>query len=258
MVNEKINTNNNSLGGIYFMTTLYVKRHLITGLKYFGVTKREGKYFDSYKGSGKYWKRHIRKHGYNVETIIIDIFDDDDPLLVETALKFSRDNNIVESNEWANLKEENGLDGGSVSDVYTEESRKKMSIAKKGKPLTEEHKRKIGEAGLGRTYTEERNRKISENKKGIPRSEETKRKVSETRTGMKVGKQEVVICPYCNKSGGKTGMKLFHFDNCLFNPDVDLSKRKKIKILTCPHCGLEGAAFNMYRWHFDNCKQAEV
>ena len=65
-----------------------------------------------YRGSGKYWLRHIKKYGYNVETKIVGVFENIDEA-TEFALKFSRDNNIVESKEWANLMEENGRDGGS-------------------------------------------------------------------------------------------------------------------------------------------------
>ena len=41
-------------------TYLYVKQHSITGMKYFGKTTRNP---IKYIGSGKYWKRHISKHG---------------------------------------------------------------------------------------------------------------------------------------------------------------------------------------------------
>ena len=37
--------------------SLYVKQHNVTGLKYLGQTKRNP---DTYKGSGKYWKLHVR------------------------------------------------------------------------------------------------------------------------------------------------------------------------------------------------------
>ena len=47
-----------------------------------------------------------------METEIIGLFENIDEA-TEFALKFSRDNNIVESKEWANLIEENGRDGGS-------------------------------------------------------------------------------------------------------------------------------------------------
>ena len=47
---------------------LYVKQHSITGLKYFGKTTKIDPFL--YKGSGKYWQRHIKKYGKNfIETL---------------------------------------------------------------------------------------------------------------------------------------------------------------------------------------------
>ena len=79
---------------------LYVKTHRVTGLKYFGMTRKDDPY--KYKGSGKKWKRHIRKHGYDVTTDIVGMFENIEEAS-DFALRFSKENNIVESNEWANL-----------------------------------------------------------------------------------------------------------------------------------------------------------
>ena len=68
------------------MVTLYIKTHNKTGLKYFGKTKQDP---FTYKGSGLYWKRHIEKYGYDVNTEILGTFSDKSEKLVETALKFS-------------------------------------------------------------------------------------------------------------------------------------------------------------------------
>lgn len=116
------------------MIYLYVKQHAVTGLKYFGKTT----YYDPYKylGSGKYWKKHIRKHGTeHVQTLDVWAFDD-----VQTcstfAIKYSEDNNIVESELWANLCIENGMDG-AVGEKYflgrrhTDETKAKMSASRK-------------------------------------------------------------------------------------------------------------------------------
>jgi len=98
-------------------TYLYIKQHKITKLKYFGkTTKDPNKYF----GSGKHWIRHIKKHGLEIDTIWYQLFTDEKEM-VDFALKFSKDNNIVESIEWANLKEENGLDGGFDKGWWSEE-----------------------------------------------------------------------------------------------------------------------------------------
>lgn len=98
-------------------TYLYIKQHSITKLKYFGKTTKEP---NEYLGSGKFWLKHIKKHGQNcVQTIWYQLFDDEKKL-TNFALSFSKENNIVESKEWANLKEENGLDGGF--DKHTKKS----------------------------------------------------------------------------------------------------------------------------------------
>lgn len=89
---------------------LYIKTHRITGLKYFGKTIRDP---FKYKGSGKYWKLHLEKHGNLVDTEILGIFDNEE-VCKEVAIKFSIDNNIVESSEWANLILEQ-LEGGDTS-----------------------------------------------------------------------------------------------------------------------------------------------
>ena len=54
-------------------TYLYIKTHKTTGLKYFGKTASSK---DSYSGSGKYWLRHLAKHGDNIDTEIIGYFED--------------------------------------------------------------------------------------------------------------------------------------------------------------------------------------
>lgn len=87
---------------------LYVKRHKITGLKYFGMTATKDPYV--YLGSGKYWRRHLRTHGKDIDTTDVWEFDNIESC-EKFALDFSAKHNIVESVEWANLRPENGRDG---------------------------------------------------------------------------------------------------------------------------------------------------
>lgn len=63
-----------------------------------------------------------------------------------------------------------------------------------GKPRTDEVKAKLREANLGKKY-----------------SQETKDKQSKAKLGVK---HEILKCPHCPKSGGKSAMKRWHFDNC--------------------------------------------
>ena len=95
----------------FIPTYLYVKTHNITGLKYFGKTT--GDPF-KYRGSGIYWLRHLKEHGYDVRTDVIGYYMLQEECM-STATQFSKDNDIVnavnENNKkiWANQIIENGI-----------------------------------------------------------------------------------------------------------------------------------------------------
>lgn len=108
----------------FIPTWLIVKKHKKTGLKYFCKTYRYNPI--TYKGSGTVWRRHMKKHGSDVETIWYRLFENKNEL-VKYATKFSIENNIIESNEWANLILENGLDGGNPSTRCTEKQKNQLS-----------------------------------------------------------------------------------------------------------------------------------
>lgn len=117
-------------------TRLYVKEHSVTGLRYFGKTSQQD--IEKYKGSGVYWKNHIKKHGIShVRNIWVSDWFTCKEDLVEFSLAFSELFDIVNSNEWANLMEENGLSGALVGDdnvAKNPEVRKKISEALMGHP----------------------------------------------------------------------------------------------------------------------------
>jgi hypothetical protein len=109
----------------------------------------------------------------------------------------------------------------ATNKIVTDETRQRMSKAGKGRvskykgvPIhSEETKKIIGEAGK-RPCKEETKIKIGLANAGRilpPVSEETREKLSLANTGY-VHKK--VICPYCNKQGGETGMKAWHFEKC--------------------------------------------
>jgi hypothetical protein len=133
-----------------YPTVLYIKQHSITGLKYFGKTTEDDPY--KYLGSGKHWSRHIKTHGKeHIETLWVSEPYTDSDLISEFALAFSKEHNIVQSEEWANLIPETGLDGwvkGATRKPFTGDHRAKMSASKMGnlsrlgKPQTEESKAK--------------------------------------------------------------------------------------------------------------------
>lgn len=136
---------------------LYVKTHNVTGLKYLGKTIKNP---ETYKGSGKRWLNHIKKHGYNVTTEIL-LITESAKEIKDTGIFFSRLWNIVESKEWANLMEETGT-GGRISD----HSINKMSERKKGKTYEE-------------LYGEQKAKILKEKLKNRVVSDETRRKQSD-------------------------------------------------------------------------------
>ena len=188
---------------------LYVKQHSITKLKYFGMTRSNPfKYF----GSGYYWKSHIKKYGKpHIKTLEVWGFDDQE-LCTEFALKFSKDNNIVESKEWANLVEENALSGTPCGRFVSEETREKHRIAAKNisqetrikrsiaaKNMSDdtkqkmrnyalnrpqEHREKIVKSNTGRIFSKEARQNISNARKNM--SAESRLKYSQSRKGKKV------------------------------------------------------------------------
>lgn len=96
-------------------TALLVMQHNVTGLKYFCKTAQLH-WLNYYKGSGKYWKRHLAKNGKDITVGVLGIYYDEQRCR-NAALNFSRENNIVKSDEWANLIEENGLDGAPCGET---------------------------------------------------------------------------------------------------------------------------------------------
>lgn len=162
--------------------TLYIKIHNVTGLKYFGKTTKSNP--EKYMGSGKHWKRHLKKHGYDVTTIVIGKFSDSLECQ-EFAINFSKEHNIVESNEWANLIIENGMDGAPVNHPghkFTVEQIKKMSENSKSMWANEEF-RKIMSQKQKESWTEERKQVQRERLTGAKKPEHSKkmsgRKLSE-------------------------------------------------------------------------------
>lgn len=117
---------------------LYLKTHTVTGLKYLGKTIKKDPH--KYPGSGIHWVRHLKKHGYTYTTEIIRVCHSTDELK-EWGIYYSKLWNIVESDEWANLKEEAG-DAGSPG----QSTRDKISAAGKGRTHSAETKLKMSTA----------------------------------------------------------------------------------------------------------------
>jgi hypothetical protein len=90
---------------------LMIKTHKVTGLKYLCKTSTDNPAKPYvYLGSGKYWKRHLKKYGREVSTEILKVCDTREELVRE-GIYYSKLLNVVCSEEYANMVEERG-DGG--------------------------------------------------------------------------------------------------------------------------------------------------
>lgn len=140
------------------MIYLYVKTHNQTGLQYLGKTTAKDPH--RYPGSGKYWRLHLNKHGFDYTTTIL--FESTDlKEIKEKGIYYSQLWDIVKSNAWANLKEEQG-DGGAIT--HTPESNQKRSGTLKGRTITAEHRRKLSEANKGKYFHSEETKKLAAQK----------------------------------------------------------------------------------------------
>jgi hypothetical protein len=145
-------------------------------MKYLGKTSSKNP--SQYAGSGKYWKRHLHTHGYDVETQIL--FESNNPIEIQRmGVYYSELFNVVESDKFANLKIESG-DGG-WGHLTEEQIQKRYSYAR-------EH----GGTFKGRKHTEITKVKIKEardKQKMLPMSESTKAKISNSLLGHNVSKE---------------------------------------------------------------------
>ena len=98
---------------------LYVMTHDITGLKYLGYTTQDLKY---YNGSGRYWRKHLQKHGTHItKEILLETTDYNK--LVEMGVYYSELWDVVKSvgdnrkKLWANEKPECGIGGGMTDEI---------------------------------------------------------------------------------------------------------------------------------------------
>lgn len=97
-------------------TRLYIKK--LDEILYFGKTIVED--VTKYHGSGIAWSRLVAKRGSDqVLTLWISDYYYDPEEIQQVALNFSEENQIVESARWANLKPENGIDGGWPTNMAT-------------------------------------------------------------------------------------------------------------------------------------------
>lgn len=167
-------------------TALLVMEHNITGLKYFCKTTLLDR-VHRYKGSGVVWTKHMQEHGFDVKVGLLGFYIDEDRCL-NAAKTFSIENNIVDSDEWANLVIETGRMGASMigernpfyGKKHSPEVIEKIRVQKLGKSVNKgayqspEKRAKISASLKGK-----KNQAVALALTGRKLSEETKAKIAE-------------------------------------------------------------------------------
>jgi hypothetical protein len=191
-------------------TILYIKEHSVTGMKYLGKTTNINS-VHTYLGSGKYWARHIKKHGkHHVITKWVSDPFIDQSRLVEFATFISEELDIVKSDKWANMIVENGLDGGSFGHgdeniSKRPEVRKKISEAltgRKGYIPDLDVRKKISDANKGKIRLD-----ISNYKK--PKSAEHAKNIS-----LSSQNRKREVCIHCGTICAVNLLNRWHNNNC--------------------------------------------
>lgn len=167
------------------MYTVYKHQNKTNGKVYVGITmqepeKRWGNNGINYKSSPRFYSA-IQKYGWDNfdHDILFENLTHDEACLKEQELiKF-----------YNSMNREFGYNSTSGGDVFimSEEVRQKLSQSMMGNknglghPCSEEKKRKISEAQKGRTFTEEHKQKLSDaaKQRHVPCSDEKKKKLSQ-------------------------------------------------------------------------------
>lgn len=172
------------------MYYIYKITNKINGKTYIGQHKYK-KLDDNYMGSGKHLKAAQAKYGienFKKDILVFNVSKKEHiDLLEKTFIAAEREKVGVEN--CYNIAD-GGADGSPAKGKHwklSEETKRKISEALKGKPKSEEHKRKMSEINKGKHHSEESNRKRSETmkgkNKGKVRTEETRKKISEANKG---------------------------------------------------------------------------
>ena len=176
------------------MGYVYKINNTINGKAYIGISINEpekGRIRLHLSGHGnRILSRAVKKYGR--DAFIYEILEENvfPELLSDLEVHYISTYNTVVPNGY------NLTYGGERAQIASEETKQKLSEAKKGenhhfygKSLTFEHRRKIGEASKGRRQSVETKQKLSEAKKGnqnalgYKHSEEARRKISESKKG---------------------------------------------------------------------------
>ena len=230
---------------------IYKTTNILSGKYYYGMHSTDD-LDDGYLGSGRRIRYSINKYGVeNHKREIIEFCKNRKELALREKEIINL--NEIAKEDCINLMV-GGLGRPSGFKVSDETRKKLSEVMKNrptdwskvekmkeswtGSHHTNESKRKISESNMGKTHTDEireylsqilherwqddaMRKKYSEsakkrpsNRKGVKLSDDVKNKISQSKKGKKIKPQIRITCPHCNKTGGASTMKRYHFDNC--------------------------------------------
>jgi len=182
---------------------LYRVEDVVRGKFYLG--KHRGRIQQGYWGSGKWISRHIKKYGkqdLRYEVLVVA----DEEYIYDLERRWVTPEFLAANPNCLNLCP--GGMGGNLGNVphnkgkqASEETRRKQSLAKLGKPGNRR----------GHPNSPESIAKMKANHPRTPISEAGKAAISAANLGKK---QTLSTCQHCGKIGGLWTMKRWHFDNC--------------------------------------------
>jgi hypothetical protein len=167
---------------------IYVLRNRINGKIYVGQSGADVDERSRHRGCHRKWAIDLALCKYGTENFDRFVYYVPEELLDDFEREMIRKLNSIGIGGY------NLTTGGCQNHHLSEETKKKIGKAFRGKSLSEEHKRKIGAKSAGRRLSEETKKKISVARKGKKypnahpmlgkkHSEETKRKMSDAHRG---------------------------------------------------------------------------
>jgi len=186
--------------GIIYKTT-----NQINGKIYIGQHMRGN---PNYLGSGKILRNAIKKTGKEnfvrvvLEECSIELLNERETYWINY---YNSTNRLIGYNMTTTGRVSN------FGNRHSEEAKKKISEANRGKVRTEEFKKKLSilnkgksSTNKGRVLTEEHKRKMSESKKGYVHSKESRKKMSESRKGLNHSDETKIKMSIASKGGSKS------------------------------------------------------
>ena len=167
------------------MKKFYVYVHVCpNGKRYVGVTTKVKPEYRWQGGNGYRYNKHfysaILKYGWdNIEHEVFEVDSAEEMYRKEVELISFYHSNDPEYGYNNSV----GGEQGSLGCIRSEEYRKKLSKALKGKIRSEEARKRMSESHKGRSLSEEHRKRMSEAKKKVHSDPEYRKKISETLKG---------------------------------------------------------------------------